>query len=84
MVRRLVWGVGFAAAAVVLGVSAAAADDASRVAVPQSVGMMPAVGVPRTSDPSPVPTLLETGGAVLLAAGGIVIIRSWVSPAQPV
>ena len=85
MVRRIVCGLGFTAAAVVLGASASAASvGASTVAVPQSVGIMPAVEVPHGSDPSPVPTLLETGGVVLLAAGAIVMARSWVSPVQPV
>lgn len=86
MVRRILCGLGFTVVAVVLSASAAtAADASSTVAVPQSVGFMPAAEAPPvSSESSPVPTLLEAGGVVLLAAGGIVIARSWVSPAQPV
>lgn len=86
MVRRILCWLGSTAVAVVLSASAAAAAEASStVAVPQTVGIMPAAEAPPvSSESSPVPILLEAGGVVLLAVGGIVVARSWVSTAQTV
>jgi hypothetical protein len=85
MVRRTLLGLGFTAAAVVLSSSAAdATQHDSSMKVPESVGIMPASEAPTSNGDSPLPILLETGGIVLLAAGGIVVARSWVSPAQAV
>ena len=85
MLRRVVVTLTFAALGLVVSASAAgAAQTESSVQVPHSVGIMGAVEAPPSESGSPAAPVLQIAGIVLVLGGGLVVARSWVSPAKAV